>query len=191
MKLVVNRFHRVWTVQEFVLAQDVVFQFGSTELPVETMVSIVKRYLDEANRAKGSSTPVKFNFMTSVLVYDLFRCREQVQNARVIHARPLTLSQCFLDLALPRRCKDPRDRIYGMLGLASELAIVPDYTLSVEGVYLDFIFRTVSLGDCLILAKYYYNGTLLDPHPDDAYLSTFDLSSFSEVFQICASNRLP
>lgn len=64
---------------------------------------------------------------------------------------PVTLAGCVLGIGPRRKCTDARDLVYGMLGIASDLKIVCDYTLSVEEVQLDFIYQSLKSGDLTAL----------------------------------------
>lgn len=69
------------------------------------------------------------------------------------------LSVLYVDSGLgstsPLQSGDPRDRLYGMLGMAEdtkELGIVPNYTITWEEAYTDVMFRLLAAG---------YSNTLL------------------------------
>ncbi|KFA72154.1 hypothetical protein S40288_07067 [Stachybotrys chartarum IBT 40288] len=64
-------------------------------------------------------------------------CRAQLRNIRSVLADVRSA-----------KCKDPRDRVYGLLNLlephVEELGIVPDYNLTTTEVYLDLVLKSIS-----------------------------------------------
>lgn len=81
-------------------------------------------------------------------IFLLFQYRKLVQGSLAeeldLH---LSLARCFLDLARRRQCKDGRDRIYGMLSIIPDAGVLPDYSLSLKQVYMNFVSATLGSGD--------------------------------------------
>ena len=115
------------------------------------------------------------------MILSLFRFRVRYHRRPKPNARAsqeISLTRCVLELGRWRDCTDERDRIYGMLGMSHDLAIEPDYNLSVHEVYTDFAKRSLASGDGSILHKYaltLHNRTVpfyLAPlsHPDPVHV---------------------
>jgi hypothetical protein len=140
----VDRFYRVWTVQELVLAEDACFCLGHLEVPLRKMDEIIIGALIE-------SEDVRRHGLGSLFTY-----RDQIRGSGPEYRRhaeniPLTLARCFLGLARRRQCKDGRDRIYGMHGLLPDNGMLPDYSLSLKQVYVNFAAATLRSGDFSVL----------------------------------------
>ena len=126
---------RVWTVQEFALAQWVVFQCGDctvTEGDVSRFCRFWNTHIpyDELQYFTYG-VPGKFSHIVGGInrFLSLLSSR-QLKDSR----RFLLILASFQD----RKCSDNRDRIYGMLGMAEERytkLIIPDYTCSLEQVF--------------------------------------------------------
>jgi hypothetical protein len=130
---------RVWIIQEAVLAQNLLFFWGAEEIQwlyIDHTVANLQK-LDSAN-----CTP--FTAWTFEPISRLSAIKDQRCYA--------TSFMGTMHTARAFKCTDSRDRIYGVLGLASDDdrwasdpdgrsladAIIPDYTESTEGVYRKF-----------------------------------------------------
>lgn len=142
----------MWTVQEFVLARRVIFRLGSREISLDWLESTV-RDLKGLNPSHSNGSVAKMQ-----LIWALFdhRHRAHLHAAGELGAQK-SLSGCFLDLARHRQCKDDRDRIYSMLGIAPDIGITPDYSLSLRQVYANFTAAALSSGDFLLLHACCFN----------------------------------
>jgi hypothetical protein len=126
--------HRLWVWQEVVLANDgAVMQCGLKTIPWYYMrrgiVLLRETDLPQVEMRNGL-IPTTMTWLPYVFE-DVWRGLASM--TKLVHA---TSQAC---------CTDPRDRIYGLLGMcAQEVAvrIKPDYTLSYAQVYMDF-FRHV------------------------------------------------
>jgi hypothetical protein len=66
--------------------------------------------------------------------------------ARICSLQPSDIVEKKLDLARKAKAKDPRDKIYGLLGLLpAYLAdfIEPDYSKPIEQVYMEFAIQVL------------------------------------------------
>jgi len=124
-----------------VLAEDACFCLGRLEVPLKKMGDLILSAL------------VDVEVDRRIDVNNLFLYRYQTRGSVSQHHsgladRPrLTLPRCFLDLARRRRCKDGRDRIYGMLGLIPGADMLPDYSLSLKQVYINLAAAALRSGD--------------------------------------------
>lgn len=57
----------------------------------------------------------------------------------------------LLTLTSQRECKDGRDRVYGLLGIISNIEMAPDYTLSPRSIFSEFVLKTLMSGDFSVL----------------------------------------
>jgi len=123
-----NYWHRVWTAQEIVKAKRVIRQSGLAELPLEWLQ--------------------QFHEYIKSTVSDLNHLRlAGVMNSTIIDTVPGDASAPLLDVLFRlgyRHCTDPRDKIYGLLGI-SDLA-----RSSHPGIKIDYSLastpRTVFIG---------------------------------------------
>ncbi len=100
-----NYWHRVWTAQEIVKAKRVILQSGLAELPLD--------WLQEFHE-----------YMTTTVRSDDFLGLSRVMADTILDTAPGTASAPLLDVLIRlgyRYCTDPRDKIYGLLGI-SDLA---------------------------------------------------------------------
>lgn len=117
-------FSRAWVVQEFCVARNPVIRVGALTVSVEEFsAAFDKLFILES----GSSVANQPCFICDT--------RHEFQKGSDLDAVDL------VDVNRDRKCKDPRDKNYSMLGMfPSHLAekIMPDYRDSVEKVYIDF-----------------------------------------------------
>ena len=125
-------FSRVWILQEVVLAKSILIQSGDHTLSWAAL-DLVGALL--VNRPKNDVAPIR----------DLGEFMLQMVNARVTHgAIAIEQKRSFLSLTAllrdmrARKATDPRDKVYGLLGIAfgqSESSLRPDYTKDWPQVY--------------------------------------------------------
>jgi hypothetical protein len=123
---------RLWVVQEYILARTTMIHFGlrvADPRPITyTGALIAVCYLSESVSGR-TSDPGWDNVGRSIVVNDL-RCdyRDHDEGEDVF---------CLLERLYDLHCSDPRDKIYGLLGLSrlGEHEITIDYSLTVEEVY--------------------------------------------------------
>ncbi|KAH6638919.1 heterokaryon incompatibility protein-domain-containing protein [Boeremia exigua] len=176
----ISWFSRVWILQEFLLARSVYFQMGSHEFSEsrikETVMApgfVPDGLLERPDmiHRPGSVNPAEVTDSEVIeseeikseviepevieslgFIQRLFEYRDLLQSPQVFECKAqATLTQCFLDLSRQRSCMDDRDRIYAMLGIAHDLNIIPNYTLSAKVVYADFVSKSLKSGDFSIL----------------------------------------
>lgn len=100
-----NYWHRVWTAQEVVKAKRVILQSGMGELPLE--------YVQEFHKYITSTASANNPLLLSQIIHDT-----------TVDTAPTDASAPLLDVLIRfayRHCADPRDKIYGLLGI-SDLA---------------------------------------------------------------------
>ncbi|TVY50468.1 Heterokaryon incompatibility protein 6,OR allele [Lachnellula cervina] len=128
--------HRLWIVQEILLARDIIICFGdnsNTDIGWDT-ITVAQDCLDRIPPTWSICTDNCFNLVKHSMMWYLARLR---QSPRAIFS--LTSLFAFTKKSL---CKDPRDKIYGLLGiLDSKFApsIAIDYAVPLTNVYLGLI----------------------------------------------------
>lgn len=138
-------FSRAWAVQEYILPQHVSYQLGSMSIPAQLVEIVIIRhgaYLD------GDKT--LYDQWRSICLLFEYRRLVQEGSTDMVHQH-LTMVRVFLDLTRQRLCWDSRDRIYGILGIFDKTSIVPDYSLSQQQVYQEFVLKHLEAGDFAIL----------------------------------------
>ena len=117
-------FSRVWIIQEIALARGALVQCGSYQIPWEDLVA--------AGRVLVT------HHLTSALGIDPSPIMAmQTYREATLNGEELTLLE-LMHVSRSNRSTDPRDKIYGVLGIAADIGahhIDPDYELSVEDVY--------------------------------------------------------
>lgn len=110
-------FSRVWTVQEMLLARKLILICGSHSLAWED----VRICSDEEGR-----TRLGLSGLTHFSRYVVWKFDTQEND------KTLSVALRFYG---DKVCQDPRDKIYGLLGICRNSIVVPNYRLSVEKVY--------------------------------------------------------
>jgi hypothetical protein len=141
---------RRWTIQEFVLARDVIFVCGSGTIDLFTMVlgtSILYLLFDSMplesllNYSSMSSGVIEFRQLQDTRT----QFRPNLDSDAVRGRKPLLH---LLDKFNYRVCSNERDRIFSLLSLAVEQDLVkhnaPDYSLST----LEVFTRASGAGAC-------------------------------------------
>ena len=98
-------------------------------------MDVFARIIRELARTEPGPSPLG-SHLTNLLDY-----RDEMRSFRrgVKTAPPWTLKECYTYLAELRNCKEPRDRIYGMLEMCSDSDIVPDYAIPVEKLHMNYV----------------------------------------------------
>jgi hypothetical protein len=118
-------FSRLWVVQEFMLARSVDFMFEDGRLPALQLDQIID--LVSTGRTQFREKTAGFDR----LVY-------------YSHRQGLPLEGC-LDLFCGNHCGDPRDKVYGMMGLVkTSQRLQIDYSKSTHEVYSDVILAFIN-----------------------------------------------
>ena len=175
--LVREWWYRAWVLQEFCVGQEVYLACGDKKLRLaifDNTIMLLKTFfnfrsahtlytpeqwittsIEDKSKKVGkteSSTAVEhaMNFLKQRLYHQ--HSLEEKEDRSL-----LDLLILFYVKVKPRselRSTDPRDKIYSLLGIASDaeqLKIVPDYSKSVEGVYADAAAKILSLGKLELL----------------------------------------
>ncbi|RGP76299.1 hypothetical protein FLONG3_5345 [Fusarium longipes] len=136
---------RVWTVQEMILAPTVIFMCGSLAASAPDVEyvcnSILMHTVSEAFDANDAGTFYDLGDLISDPDGKFYIAKMRLHRTSSIKKELGTL------LCLHRwlRAKDPRDKVYGCLGIAASLyGIEPDYTISTVECYTRAAFKIIS-----------------------------------------------
>jgi hypothetical protein len=168
---------RMWIIQELALNTHMtLFLCGERQLPrsaiLLTCLFCYNRYAGAISAALAkkrnddSTRPSAPEYDTWQTAYNLFNLL-QLNGDGLAYQKPRI--ETVLDLARKANVKDPRDKVYGMLGLlppALSVKIQPNYSLSKEQVYIQFatalLESSKSLDETLSWCAYV---------PDDSFTS--------------------
>ena len=162
---------RVWVLQEFSIHETVIIQCGSKRLDVTTFGTafnfcafarwtLSTRFkLEDYRDPKSKLRSVSGNANSpSGAPNQLFGARRRYWSESGERETLCSLLErtCMSDSAvLSLNATDPRDKIYGLFGLATDseqLGILPDYEKSIIEVYSDASRRLIALGETSILS---------------------------------------
>ena len=160
-------FTRLWTIQEFVLAKDVHFCAGNQHISDDALDNAVKNVPIETGRLEITSSFVHESYKKFSGVYNLFRFRLSWQGFSYPGPQGISLYDCCRRLHhISPKCTDERDLIYALLGLVQgPTVIVPNYSLTVTEVFLEFTWSEITNGNTDILRDADFRGR------DDLYPS--------------------
>jgi len=120
---------RTWIIQEFVLGKSIRIRLGSYEIGESDFQLAVEQVLLQRFNSKG------------LQLLDSFRVAYLRSDRLNGHQLPLIR---LIELSEKSSCQDLRDRIYAMIGLASDCQngeIIPDYSKSFCEVFEDVVLR--------------------------------------------------
>jgi Heterokaryon incompatibility protein (HET) len=136
-------FHRLWTIQEMVLARQFIFMCGTKTL-TEAEVNLC---VAEESRSLG---------LPPILNWDRYKAWKS------LHESDLGRLSAALRLYGGRLCQDPRDKIYGLLAITNLIfrgQIVVDYRYTIGQVYqmaaTTFILEEGDLGSTFWGPRFY------------------------------------
>ncbi|KAK4443333.1 heterokaryon incompatibility protein-domain-containing protein [Podospora aff. communis PSN243] len=145
-------FHRVWVIQEVALARSARVLLGEYEISWEVIglaASILRTnfntLLPTVSQKHTRKTLVGFRtgVLNAYFMYRLSRSQSHTERMQPDFHQLLTLTRSF-------DCKDPRDRIYGLIGLPFSTSdpeksplIIPDYSKSTAEVYLEIATKLI------------------------------------------------
>ncbi|KAM0080391.1 hypothetical protein ACKRZS_007486 [Fusarium odoratissimum] len=140
---------RVWTVQEMALAPSAIIMCGDLAAPVldvSRTVGYIMMYTISNAFNTGDDEDV-LNLEDSMLADNDGKLAVAILRLRRSFGKNKELA-VLLHLLRWLRAKDPRDKVYGSLGIAtSTYGIEPDYTISIVECYARAAFKIIS-GSC-------------------------------------------
>ncbi|KAH7069437.1 heterokaryon incompatibility protein-domain-containing protein [Paraphoma chrysanthemicola] len=122
-------FTRLWIVQEILLAPSLRVLCGDIRLSLETMRELAE--ICSWHHCPNVPLSLFSEGATDFEIYD-----DTVVDTRSSAGRPNTLKAC-VERYSGNHCEDPRDKVYGLLGLVDEVDLEVNYEKTVEEVFLD------------------------------------------------------
>ena len=146
-KIVLNGIHhlpfnrpywnRLWVIQEATLARKLVVRYGTHSMSFDDMCNGLSYAYNSYSRFGANSPGLHVNGIARIKRFRDARDRNKV----------LLLGDLLRAISQVNTT-DPRDRVYGLLGLASDgMDILPDYSRSVQEVYIAAATHVASHGD--------------------------------------------
>jgi len=153
-------FTRLWIIQEFVLAKDVHFCAGNQHISDNVLEKAIENISSKLGRLDTTSSFVLEFYKRSVMVNNLFHFRRTWHDYPYSGLQGLSLHDCCQWVhSIPRKCTDKRDLIYALLGMVQgPTRIVPNYSLTVTGVFLEFTWSEITAGNMDILRDADFRG---------------------------------
>lgn len=161
-------FSRIWTFQEAVLPKVVSVHFGVCVFSLDMMLSAARKMLSLAGTKAPSCCVSTWRRLPPLgasavghiegHLWDLniHRNSAQKNNQKPIYADVDLVP--LLEATRNRSCKEPRDRIYGLLGLVHNWRftepITPDYALSIEELYITATWKAMIETQTTLLLAY-------------------------------------
>ena len=135
--------NRVWIIQEVILARDVVFKSDDLEIEMWTLW----RLIDELRRRDLGSMPLGAWGLTGFLPFAQNEGLSLTPGVDRSVGRLVAIADWFRN----SQATDPRDKLYGFLGLV-DVPVVPDYSVEAHELLGELTFRCIrELGHLEIL----------------------------------------
>jgi len=158
-------FHRVWVVQELALPPSAMLLCGTKSLAWNTFTIVITSYSPSLKKFSTMENLGENHVRLSI-------CPSWVE-ARANTSPPLLT---LVARARNAQATDPRDKVFALVGLAQErggagVLGTPDYRLSVEQVYTQFVLDTVSASRNLDVLSLVHGRFFEDGEPDTQKLN--------------------
>ncbi|KAI1455534.1 HET-domain-containing protein [Annulohypoxylon moriforme] len=121
---------RIWIIQEVVAARELVILLGDTIFPWMMLVNLCRAIQVAEFLLHPMASMIRSCGYQKFTVLDHFRRSKTMPLVRFVH--------CTQDY----QATDSRDKLYALLGMASDVTpddIIPDYTKPVQEVFLDLV----------------------------------------------------
>jgi Heterokaryon incompatibility protein (HET) len=129
---------RVWVVQETALTTSIEMMVGEKRLSwkcMEKFVRTLSTAFHEFARLLFYQEQIEIDFNALNALTTLQRLRKRRQEGDLARLTMLDI----LAMTVHSRSSDDRDRIYGIIGLATDATVSkPDYTLSAKDIFIEF-----------------------------------------------------
>ena len=151
-------FHRIWVLQELVMARGPVTAFcGSYQLPYAALDMLWQVLLPTGWRFKIRQLAKKSDRQLEMQALEFL---PTAGTLRRVDGKKLDL-EVLLDMARTFSATDPRDKIFALLGMAKEVGeerdmatlLQPDYSKSVQQVFTEVTGASLTRGDLVLLSS--------------------------------------
>jgi hypothetical protein len=148
--------HRVWILQEFILAKQFFLQCGHRSIEVGVSDAEAVVFIDFCATGPffftvlpGLETfqKIEFGWLLRMLTLRLSYIHHKAPGNEDFDFEIFDKSRFYQLLLITRhyQATDPRDKLFGLLGV-SEIGLLPDYEASTKAVYVDFAKRCIREG---------------------------------------------
>jgi hypothetical protein len=153
---------RYWTIQEAVLAKDLVIQCGSQQISWTTLSRCITVWHMLGSEDPTAEPLLKLTFALSAIANGAipFSTIAKLRRARLDEDPRMTLAN-LLPICRQFQASDGRDKIYALLGIATDGSkVIPDYEKPEAELYTEYAIEEIrSTGSVAII-----NHALLDMH---------------------------
>ncbi|KAN0083382.1 Heterokaryon incompatibility protein (HET) domain containing protein [Elaphomyces granulatus] len=190
---------RVWIAQEVILARRVRVHYGRHVIPMEVFFD-AEHHLRQHfyGCCYEACASILINKWSSRTIAELLPVRgiRQMRLSREGGADISLFSAMMVGIDF-RKATDPRDHVYGVLGLVNDKTshlLVPDYTLPTGEVYVRAAFRIMQDSGSLHLLTYADRQSSIKPLPswchDWSSLSPFNPNPYGwDLFSVCGNEK--
>jgi len=173
---------RTWIIQEAVLAERLVIMVGSETLSWES----IRKCWERQGWTQGRMEVFGVRVMDDKDRFpdEIYRTISELRERWHTSSDPTSLLDVLYLFRL-LECTNPRDRIYGFLGIVSSrlsLEVVPDYTRATADIFTQFVHQMIRATKCLdvLNCAREWQGVEFKPKPRQAY-SLLDQSRYYDV----------
>ncbi|KAM0802255.1 heterokaryon incompatibility protein-domain-containing protein [Usnea florida] len=151
-------FHRIWVLQELVMARGRIMVFcGSYQLPYDYLIILMQVLLPAGWRYQMMRLAEKSDRQLEMQALEFL---PTVGTLRRVDGKKLDL-EVLLDMVRTLSATDPRDKIFALLGMAKEVGedqdmatlLQPDYSKSVQQVFTEVTGASLTRGDLVLLSS--------------------------------------
>ena len=138
-------FTRVWIIQEVALSSQATVLLGPHRFPFDLLFAYIPAILELGLPKPKPKMTEEANVDSAFALITI---------AHLMDLKVKRMSFGLLELIVrfrKSRSSDPRDKIYSLLGLANDIdqTLTPDYSKSVNDVYLDYAYHLVQTGNAM------------------------------------------
>lgn len=145
---------RTWAVQEFILGKEVDFICGQRILPakkLEQALGTAYHFGLSLSKVLHDQHALAFNTATARNIIAMMTCRTRRELGQPMPLLPI------LQVVNWTACSDPRDKVYGILGIVTDpeiAGISPNYNLPAHEVYTNLVRRHIESNMALDILAY-------------------------------------
>jgi len=159
-------FKRKWTIQEFILGRCCYFQYGGKRVETSKMFTAIRRLITQRRELAGlgGKETAPACFAAYMNFYTVFK--EDFQRNVRTPARKNPKMTDFLRQGRFQAATNPKDAVFGMYGILQKLdptINLPDYSKSLEEIYIEATKLAITHDDSLdVLLQTFESGGSLE-----------------------------
>lgn len=150
--------HRVWTIQESILGRRIEFVCGTQQISADKLFAVQRSF----HKHMSSCCQSLMNLFSHT-----YRYNQPMAMLDLLSGSRSYQKTAKIDMLLARYrfhcCTDPRDKIYGLLGITEGMEanlIVPDYSSPVPIVYENLALKLIESSQSLNIFSQIFPGSL-------------------------------